>query len=193
MEENEIRELIDTFDGRSFSTYDFIGKLKSHFPLKWKDIVTEYGAGGKGSGKNFSSYSRVSQYLNKQFNNGNLEKLDYREAPTIWGSPVIRYWCFDKSAIGAQDFPDEISDPESVTEGAKISVTVNRYERSKAARYECIEKWGVKCFACGFDFEGTYGSIGAGFIHVHHLKPLSEIGGSYELDPRKDLRPLCPN
>jgi 5-methylcytosine-specific restriction protein A len=33
----------------------------------------------------------------------------------------------------------------------------------------------------------------AGFIHVHHLTPLSTIGKEYRVDPIKDLRPICPN
>jgi predicted HNH restriction endonuclease len=32
-----------------------------------------------------------------------------------------------------------------------------------------------------------------GKIHVHHLKALSEINEEYEVDPIKDLRPVCPN
>ena len=39
----------------------------------------------------------------------------------------------------------------------------------------------------------VYGERGVGFIHVHHLKPLSEISKEYEVDPIGDLRPLCPN
>ena len=35
--------------------------------------------------------------------------------------------------------------------------------------------------------------MGIGFIHVHHLKPLSDIGGEYQVDPVKDLRPVCAN
>lgn len=48
---------------------------------------------------------------------------------------------------------------------------------------------------CGFDFEKRYGKIGGGFIHVHHLTPVSEIGKEYVVDPdpRNDLRPVCPN
>jgi 5-methylcytosine-specific restriction enzyme A len=37
------------------------------------------------------------------------------------------------------------------------------------------------------------GDIGKGFIHVHHLTQLSDIGQGYEVDPVKDLRPVCPN
>lgn len=32
-----------------------------------------------------------------------------------------------------------------------------------------------------------------GFIHVHHLRPLSLIGNESEVDPVEDLRPVCPN
>ncbi|MEG4267597.1 HNH endonuclease, partial [Microcoleus sp. Pol12A4] len=32
-----------------------------------------------------------------------------------------------------------------------------------------------------------------GFIHVHHIIPLSEINQEYEVNPIQDLRPLCPN
>jgi len=35
--------------------------------------------------------------------------------------------------------------------------------------------------------------IGKGFIHVHHLKQISEIGEAYQVDPIQDLQPVCPN
>jgi Predicted restriction endonuclease len=46
---------------------------------------------------------------------------------------------------------------------------------------------------CGFDFEKRYGAIGVGFIHVHHLVDIASIGGRYQVDPVRDLRPVCPN
>ena len=39
----------------------------------------------------------------------------------------------------------------------------------------------------------VYGDIGKGFIHVHHLTPLWDIRQGYEVNPVKDLRPVCPN
>lgn len=45
----------------------------------------------------------------------------------------------------------------------------------------------------GFDFEKTYGEHGMGFIHVHHLRPLSSLGEGYLVDPETDMVPLCPN
>ncbi|MED0717416.1 HNH endonuclease [Aeribacillus composti] len=42
-------------------------------------------------------------------------------------------------------------------------------------------------------FSETCGDIDKNFIHVHHLKEISQIGEEYEIDPLKDLRPVCPN
>ncbi|RTL88140.1 MAG: hypothetical protein EKK29_06100 [Hyphomicrobiales bacterium] len=92
-----------------------------------------------------------------------------------------------------KDFPEEITAPKAVPEGARKTVVVNAYERNPEARDLCIEKWGVTCSVCDFNFEDAYGEIGNGFIHVHHLIPLSTIGEEYELDPESDLRPVCPN
>jgi hypothetical protein len=92
-------------------------------------------------------------------------------------------------------YPDELDKPETLYEGIKKTVIVNSYERNPIARKKCIEHYGAKCAVsnCGFDFEELYGDIGKGFIHVHHLTQLSDIGQGYEVDPIKDLRPVCPN
>lgn len=78
-------------------------------------------------------------------------------------------------------------------EGAVLRVTVNRYERDKAARQACIEHFKPRCAVCEFDFAETFGDIGVGFIHVHHLLPMAQIGKEYRVDPTADLRPVCPN
>lgn len=88
--------------------------------------------------------------------------------------------------------PNEIVE-ETVFEGAKKTIVVNVYERDASARRKCIAYWGCTCMICGFDFAARYGELGAGFIHVHHLTPLAEIGAQYELNPVTDLRPVCPN
>ena len=80
-----------------------------------------------------------------------------------------------------------------VREGAVREVLVNSYERHAGARGECIRVHGDSCVACGINFGDEYGEIGEGFIHVHHLVPLSTIGREYELDPVEDLVPVCPN
>lgn len=107
----------------------------------------------------------------------------------------------EKSGLVSREgavFPDEVvtkgTSEESMLEGAVIHVAVNVYERNAAARRRCIERFGSICSVCGFDFGNVYGPIAEGVIHVHHLTPLSVAGGrDYEIDPVRDLRPVCPN
>ena len=97
------------------------------------------------------------------------------------------------SSESANDYPDELRMHSRFVEGGKKQVTVNAYERSRAAREMCIQAWGCVCIICGFDFEDVYGGRGAGFIHVHHIRPIAAVGEQYDLDPVADLRPVCPN
>lgn len=78
-------------------------------------------------------------------------------------------------------------------EGTVQSINVNRYERNPYARKACIEQYGYSCQVCDFNFEKQFGEIGKNYIHVHHVKPLSEIKKGYCVDPIKDLIPVCPN
>ena len=89
--------------------------------------------------------------------------------------------------------PDEVEPGKTYREGTVVSVTVNAYERNPIARKCCIDHYGPTCVVCGFIFGLVYGSLAEGFIHVHHIKPLSEIGEEYEVDPVADLRPVCAN
>ena len=84
---------------------------------------------------------------------------------------------------------------ETVPEGAVSRAEVNRYERSRWARAECLRHYGHECQVCGLDFEEHYGELGKGFMHVHHVTPMHEIAANpdYRLDPVDDLRPVCPN
>lgn len=88
------------------------------------------------------------------------------------------------------DYPEE---EENLYEGALVKVMANKYERNQKARKECVEKKGYRCLVCGQDFEATYGEIGKGFIHVHHVTPISTIGKQYKLNVDTDLVPVCPN
>ena len=90
-------------------------------------------------------------------------------------------------------FPEEVSAAETRCEGAVRQALVNAYERSAAARRLCIEYHGTVCCICDFDFGRAYGKVAEGLIHVHHLRPLSEIGEEYVVNPIDDLRPVCPN
>lgn len=89
-------------------------------------------------------------------------------------------------------YPEVVSGVQLV-EGGKKQITINAYERNPYARKKCIEYFGAKCVICGFDFAKVYGDDFSGIIHVHHIKPLSEISDEYIIDPIRDLVPVCPN
>ncbi|EGQ9179470.1 HNH endonuclease [Vibrio alginolyticus] len=91
-------------------------------------------------------------------------------------------------------YPDEVDkDSGTLLEGATKKVIVNAYERNLETRNDCIKEHGVSCLVCDFNFADFYGPEASGFIHVHHVKPLSEIGEEYKVDPINDLIPVCPN
>lgn len=109
-------------------------------------------------------------------------------------NPVSVVWSFSSERVSHPEIlPNEITPFEKVYEGARKQITVNTYERDPNARKRCLKKWGLACSVCSFEFSQAYGDLGAGFIHVHHLRPLNEIGEKYELDPENELRPVCPN
>ena len=89
--------------------------------------------------------------------------------------------------------PEEVSPSTTHVEGTVRQALVNVYERNPAARAACIAHYGNTCQVCSFNFGKTYGQLGDGFIHVHHLKEISSIAKEYEVDPIEDLRPVCPN
>lgn len=89
--------------------------------------------------------------------------------------------------------PAENVTQKTYIEGIPTQVTLTKHERNPTARKKCIEYFGLSCVLCGFNFEKTYGEIGKDFIHIHHLLQISTIGIAYEIDPIKDLRPVCPN
>ncbi len=98
--------------------------------------------------------------------------------------------CFAQDTL---DDKSNVIEEDNYYEGNSIEVQLNRYERSVEAREKCIEFHGCHCKICGFDFEEVYGDAGRGFIHVHHIVPISEVKEEYSVNYKKDLIPVCPN
>lgn len=121
---------------------------------------------------------------------------DYEGSKFFWAlKPALRKAMKSLGLGYERQFPEENFDIDKIyQEGAQKSITVNAYERNREAREKCIKHFGTKCIVCNFDFEETYGDLGAGFIHVHHITPLSvKKGKKYKVDPLKDIVPVCPN
>jgi 5-methylcytosine-specific restriction protein A len=98
------------------------------------------------------------------------------------------------SLLTSESVVSDIAEPSgSVLEGKATRQEVTRYERSPVNRAAAISLHGAICKACGFDFAKVYGAIGDGFIEVHHITPVSDLGGPVLIDPLVDLVPLCSN
>jgi 5-methylcytosine-specific restriction protein A len=89
--------------------------------------------------------------------------------------------------------PSDGDENKTYTEGTANQITQTRYERNPYARLACIKHYGYTCSVCEFDFKKRFGELGKNFIHVHHLTQVARVGKNYEVDPIKDLRPVCPN
>ena len=117
----------------------------------------------------------------------NSEPFEYsglaRPIETFDTTPVQIRWAIMNNVDNEAIFrgPDELGTQDHY-EGSRHRVFVNRYERDSAARQACINHHGSACVVCGFSFEKRYGAVGKGYIHVHHLVPLSSIGESYQID-----------
>lgn len=93
----------------------------------------------------------------------------------------------------SDSYAEEITGYGNLFEGAMREITVNAYERNPTARALCVQHYGPTCVVCRFNFGRAFGEIGQNFIHVHHLREISQIGREYRVDPVADLRPVCPN
>ena len=126
--------------------------------------------------------------------------------------PVRFHWALEDFPAGLVGSPEleslgqwKVADPDnggssgkgrgSISEGAKKTVVVNRYERDHRARQECIDEFGAKCWVCDYDYSKLYGPLGEAYIEVHHCVPMAvrRKKGVYNLDPLNDLKPLCAN
>ena len=87
------------------------------------------------------------------------------------------------------DTPDVVREdptPLPLFEGRVRSTLLTRAERNPVAH-------GYDCAVCGYNFTATFCEAAEGFIHVHHLNPLANSSGQRKVDPKEDLRPVCPN
>jgi putative restriction endonuclease len=146
------------------------------------------------------------------FESAVLAKIDGEFLETIPPTKAKNYWRSAVRSINQADFdgvlaravlkpivhfePQAESDEqdfESGFEGDRSVVVGIKYERDPKLRNQAIAIHGLDCKACGFDFEKAYGAHAKGFIHVHHVLPISEFGGGKVVNPETDLITLCAN
>ncbi len=92
-----------------------------------------------------------------------------------------------------EEVNDTYNGLESGTEGLSNKRYVTTYERNPKYRKQAIAIHGTSCVACGFNFGEFYGEYAEGYIHIHHITPVSQLETPKSIDPEKDLVPLCAN
>ena len=162
-----------------------------------KEYWTDKKAYGEAKGGSYARFRLIEQISSKKMDLSELLKNGLKAAPQkgkMLDGELLDYINANFTDKNQGDyFPEELDENEKIPEGMKTTVMVNKYERSSLARSKCIEKNGISCSICGMNFEKFYGELGKGFIHVHHIVPVSKIGKEYKVDFKKDLVPVCPN
>ncbi len=173
-----------------------IGQLVGNTGKKPSSAVnSEIGRYAKRIGEYYEINLTVRE--NKKFKYWDLFFKGWHENSSfVWQlKPELKVALEETELTDEFQYPEEIPTDElnSFAEGLQKTIKVNTYERNPKARQKCIEHWKPICSVCDFDFEKMYGKLGSGFIHVHHLNPVSEVGQTYQINPINDLRPVCPN
>jgi hypothetical protein len=206
------KRLLDQFHEAMLGIYEAARSLKPPYtPSEFLKMVNELG--GKGAADRLLAKDTPSSGFTELFLRGkeNLKiSVEYLVLRNPWHSlfdsqqlAVARKRLQDvgcdpppaepMAVVADQPLPEELPSGLQLFEGAVRQVLVNAYERNANARMLCIAHYGRECVVCGMNFGTVYGPLADGFIHVHHIRKLSEIGREYIVDPIVDLRPVCPN
>jgi len=142
------------------------------------------------------NFQKIRISYSETFPNHNLEKLN--ESLQLIIDRTDLFFSLILCLLPHQDFNDEESEEVSTQglqgfEGGMLRKECTLYERSRLNRKACISAKGTRCEICGFDFGEFYGEVGKDYIEVHHIIPLSKMGGAFIIDPVKDLIPICSN
>ena len=155
----------------------------------------------------FTTMNSKGAICHARVNGFNLDFTDITSWPSSWESFEARVTKMPATLDDTLTVPDIVSEwgelmmgailsladivsveensPSGYQEGASSTVLVNKYERNPLNRKLCLANMGYSCQICGMSFEDTYGMIGKGFIHVHHIIPVSQIGAGYVINPLK--------
>jgi predicted HNH restriction endonuclease len=168
------RESYDPLDPASREVSQVHSAIPSHFEIRYGSWLTPYWR------------------IRLTWNKGDDQPPDWlRQEPDVTALPAATQQSLFADVMNVSQERPSPSPP--FLEGTAYQIEATEYERNPEARRLCILHYGARCFICGFDFGKAYGLVAEGFIHVHHLTPVSTVGEQYAVDPIADLRPLCPN
>lgn len=136
--------------------------------------------------------NRKNEYPNSAFKYlGRFQYLSHNgERPTRF---VLQALDIGTDEYGISVPLAEFQKPEEYIEGMERTRVQTYYERNPRLRAEALRIHGTKCAVCGFDFSKTYGTVGEGYIEVHHKNPVASYEGEVSVNPETDLVPVCAN
>ncbi|MBD8574696.1 HNH endonuclease [Pseudomonas syringae] len=150
------------------------------------------------------AYSAFAEAVSAKSGDGYFERIPDSRINNYWRSAVrkIDVDVYNSIVGSAKRLPavlrefssgsDEVALVSRV-EGDKIKYFGERYERDPILRRQAIAFHGLECKVCGFNFEAGYGEYAKGYVHVHHVVPISQFEGAKVVSPESDMVPLCAN
>ncbi len=105
---------------------------------------------------------------------------------------VEQYWAALNPTVYEED------EEQIKTKEGRIILRIHKVrERDPKIKNKAIEVFiklngSIFCEVCKFSFEEKYGTLGKGFIEVHHLKPISEYDEN-EITSIDNLKLVCSN
>lgn len=191
----------DTFAGRLVR---FLGDQAKEVADLWQRMVDEFALDGTQVMVNVNGTARKPiEAVDVEWQSLEIEaSTKIQERPV---NPQTRGRALASSALGVLslfvacfDHDNQVNHTEDAEElgdeeGAPVLRLSRQYERKKANRIRCLNHHGYSCVVCGFNFEERYGSLGAGFVEVHHIFPVASMPEGYRPDPRTEMVPLCAN
>lgn len=180
---DDILQAIRSLGGKAAYTdlYNEVARIRGeNLPKTWQAIIRNQVESFSSDSENYRKHREDLFYSIGGLGSG------------IWGLREQKF-SHNLDLLNANVFNNTIEEPVAKYEGAVRRITLDKYERDMNLRQQCLDYWGFDCVVCGINFEQVYGSLGRGYIHVHHLEPLAERPGPRLVDPIRDLRPVCPN
>jgi 5-methylcytosine-specific restriction protein A len=185
----------DTFAGRLIR---FLGDRAGEIADLWQQMVEEFESDGTKVAVTINGVARTPiESAGAEWQSLEIEANTRIHRPI---SPQTRGWALASSALGvlalfaaySDESVQEIDEP-GAEEGTKVIRQSIGYERKHANRIRCLNHHGYNCAVCGFSFAQQYGSLGSGFVEVHHIFTVAAMPEGYRPDPKTEMVPLCSN
>ncbi len=183
-----IDPVLEELDGYRFTTAEFIDRFGKRYPKVLREAVDAYGAGGTGSGSNYSANVHLAKSISARAEAGIVTFVEYIRAPRDWGNRVIALWeCRRNSAdtvrVGSS-VEDDISEVmrRDLKETEKALLVASRIGQGRFRR-DLVAYWK----ACAVTGCGE-----VNLLVASHIKPWAASSDRERLDPFNGLI-LVPN